>query len=109
MDTTESQGRITAIVSGPVMETLQQAAALTGATLSQFIVQAALEKAEMLNDPEHVILYSREDAAMLIEMLEKPGQPNAALLKAFERFKKRVDDGSLHIRPRLYAGAAGNF
>jgi len=98
MDTTEGRGRITAIVSGPVMEKLQQAAALTGATLNQFIVQAALEKAELLNDPEGAFLYSREDAAMLIQMLEAPVQPNAALLKAFERFKNRLEDGSLHIR-----------
>jgi len=38
--------RITARVSEQIKETLVAAADLTGATLNQFLVQAALEKAE---------------------------------------------------------------
>ncbi|WP_295993054.1 DUF1778 domain-containing protein [Rugamonas sp.] len=97
MDTTEGRDRITDGIPSPVLEKLQRAAQQTGATLHQFIVQAALEKADMIIDGD-IILYSPADAAMLMDMLDAPGKPNAALLKAFERFKNRMEDGSLHIR-----------
>ena len=50
----------------------------------------------MLTEPSRTMLYSREDAAMLIDMPDAPGQPNVALLKACERCKNRVADGSPH-------------
>jgi uncharacterized protein (DUF1778 family) len=96
MNMIEERGRITARVSNPVIEKLQAAADLTGATLNQFLVQAALEKAVMIIDREHAIRYSREDAAMLMNLLDKPALPNAALAKAFERYRNKVENGLLH-------------
>lgn len=90
MNSSEDRGRITARVSHPVVEKLQEAADLTGATVNQFLVQAALEKAEMIIDRERTIRFSREDAAMLINMLENPSKPNAALTSAFERYKNKA-------------------
>jgi len=98
MHTTEERGRITARVSNPIAEKLQEAADLTGATVNQFLVQAALEKAEKIIDRERTIRFSLEDAAMLINMLETPSKPNAALAKAFTRYKKKVANGSLRNR-----------
>ena len=98
MNATEERGRITARVSNPIAEKLQEAADLTGATLNQFLVQAALEKAQMIIDREYTIRYTREDAAMLIDWLDAPPQPNTALTKAFERYRNKVEDGSLIIR-----------
>ena len=40
--------RVTARISEDVKQILQQAAALSGATLNQFLVQAALEKAQRM-------------------------------------------------------------
>ena len=45
MDTIKNE-RITARVSEQVKETLSSAAEIMGATLNQFLIQAALEKAE---------------------------------------------------------------
>ncbi|MEO7581171.1 MAG: DUF1778 domain-containing protein, partial [Massilia sp.] len=45
--------------------------------------------------------FSKNDAAMLINMLDKPSRPNAALLRAFERYKVRETDGN-------YGGGAGS-
>ena len=92
----EERGRITARVSQSVQERLQAAADLQGATLNQFVVQSALEKAERIIDRETTINLTRRDAAMLITMLENPSKPNAALLKAFERYKNKIKNGSLH-------------
>ncbi|MDQ2820138.1 MAG: DUF1778 domain-containing protein [Pseudomonadota bacterium] len=33
--------------------------------------------------------FSMKDAAMIIHLLDNPSQPNAALLRAFDRFKQR--------------------
>jgi len=95
MNATEERGRITARVSNPIAEKLQEAADLTGATLNQFLVQAALEKAQVIIDREYVIRYTREDAAMLINLLDAPPAPNEALIKAFERHKNKAPNDSL--------------
>lgn len=84
----QERGRITARVPVPVMDALQEAAELTGATVNQFLVQAALEKAKQIIDREHTIKLTRRDAAMLINLLDKPFAPNAVLTRAFERQKK---------------------
>jgi uncharacterized protein (DUF1778 family) len=84
---TIERGRITARVSLSIQEKLQEAADLTGATLNQFVVQAALERAEQLIERETIISLTRKDAAMLFTMLEKPLSPNNVLAKASERYK----------------------
>jgi uncharacterized protein (DUF1778 family) len=92
MNATENRDRITARVSQPIAAKLQVAADLTGATLNQFLVQAAVEKADKIIEHERTILFSREDAALFIKMLDNPGQPNEALAKAFARRKNKVED-----------------
>ncbi|WP_308937410.1 type II toxin-antitoxin system TacA family antitoxin [Duganella vulcania] len=98
MNTTEERGRITARVSTSVAEKLQEAADLTGATLNQFLVQAALKEANRVIEREHTIRYTREDAAMLINLLDSPPSPNPALAKAFAQYKTKVENGILTIR-----------
>jgi uncharacterized protein (DUF1778 family) len=94
MKATETRDRITNRVPQPIALKLQEAADLTGATLNQFMVQAALEKAEKIIEREKTIYFSKADAAMLINLLDAPSKPNAALLKAFERFKQReIENG----------------
>ena len=86
--TTEERGRITARVSNLLVEKLQEAADLSGATLNQFLVQAAVEKADRIIDRERMIKFTVEDAAMFIDMLDNPRPPNEALTRAYERYKK---------------------
>lgn len=78
---------------------------MTGATLNQFLVQAALEKAQMIIDREYVIRYTREDAAMLINLLDAPPAPNEALIKAFERHKNKAQHDLLN--KTVGSGASG--
>lgn len=95
MTATESSDRITNRVSKSIALKLQEAADLSGATLNQFMVQASLEKAEKILDREKTIYFSKNDAAMIINLLDNPPAPNAALLRAFERFKQReIENGN---------------
>lgn len=89
MNVTEDRGRITARVSLPVEEKLKEAAELAGATLNQFLVQAALEKADKIIDRERMIKVTAQDATLLLSLLDNPPRPNAALKRAFERSKNK--------------------
>jgi uncharacterized protein (DUF1778 family) len=90
--TTLDRGRITARVPQNVQDTLQQAADLLGATLNQFVVQAALTEAQRVIERERVIHLSSNDAAFLLNLLEAPPAPNARLRKALQDYKSRTRD-----------------
>ena len=51
--------RLTTRITDHVQEKLQAAADLVGATLNQFVVQAALEKAEKVIESESTIVLTR--------------------------------------------------
>ncbi|MGQ0593279.1 MAG: type II toxin-antitoxin system TacA family antitoxin [Gammaproteobacteria bacterium] len=53
---------MSARVPKPVRETLEEAAALSGATLNQFVVQAALKEAHAVLERELIIHLTRRDA-----------------------------------------------
>jgi uncharacterized protein (DUF1778 family) len=88
MNATTEKERITARVSSNVAEILNAAAELTGTTMNGFVVQAALEKAQKIVDRENRTMIGKNDAAMLLNLLDNPGKPNAALEQAFKRFMK---------------------
>lgn len=78
---------VTITIPDDVLKSLVAAAEFTGATLSQFVMQAAREKAQQLMDRENFIPITADDAAMLVELIENPPPPNRALLEAFKRSK----------------------
>ncbi|MFP5390872.1 MAG: DUF1778 domain-containing protein [Gammaproteobacteria bacterium] len=88
MSASVEKERITARISASVAETLNAAAELTGTTLNGFVVQAALEKAQKIVDREKRITMSHHDAVMLLNLLDSPPKPNAAMKRGFERFMK---------------------
>jgi len=90
METTIKTERITARVSERVKETLMDAADLAGATLNQFLIQAALEKAERILEKDQVVALSREDAKRFFKVLDNPPEPNAKLIEAAKRYKSSV-------------------
>ena len=63
-----------------------------GATLNQFVVQAALSEARRVIERDRVIDLSGSDAAFLMTLLEKPPVPNARLRRAFQAYKKKTID-----------------
>lgn len=80
--------RISARVPKPVRETLEEAAALSGATLNQFVVQAALKEAHTVLERERIIRLSRRDAEVFFKALERPAAPNTRLKKAVAAYKR---------------------
>ena len=86
------QARIGARVPAEVYETLCRAAELSGATVNQFLVQSALEKAQAVIEREEVIRLSPRDWSWLLELMENPPEPNARLKAATRRYKKAMQD-----------------
>lgn len=82
-----NDARVTARIPLTVKETLQKAADLSGATLNQFLVQAALKEAYQLLEAERVIALSEKDAQTVFSLLENPPEPNLRLKAAVEKHK----------------------
>jgi uncharacterized protein (DUF1778 family) len=80
---TLERGRISARCTKAQQARIDTAASLTGVTINQFVLQAALEKADWVIERGRRIALSVADAAMILEMLENPGKPNAELTMAF--------------------------
>jgi len=70
--------RITTRITEHVQEKLQTAADLVGATVNQFVVQAALEKAERVIDSESSIALTRKGSLWLLDRLDNPPPRNQA-------------------------------
>jgi uncharacterized protein (DUF1778 family) len=79
------RARVTTRVPKNVQARLQEAADLVGATVNQFVLQAAIKEAEEVIDRERVIRLSKRDSARLLELLDNPPPPNARLRRALER------------------------
>ncbi len=80
--------RIEARVPHEVYETLCRAAELTGTTVNQFLVQAALKEARSVIEREDVIRLSARDWNWLLDLMESPPKPNAKLKAALKRYRK---------------------
>jgi uncharacterized protein (DUF1778 family) len=89
---TTTQDRIGARVPHSVYETLCRAADLTGATVNQFLVQAALKEAQAVIEREEVIRLSTRDWNWLLDLAEKPAKPTPALKTAVKRYQKAKQD-----------------
>ena len=83
--------RVSARVPIHVYEVLGQAAELTGATLNQFLIQSALEKAEKVIERERFIRISGQSAAAFFEAVENPPKPTQRLKKAISAYKESFD------------------
>ena len=81
--------RISARVPKDVRERLEEAADRSGATLNQFLVQAAIEKADQVLERERVMRLSARDAEWMLAVLDQPPRPpNAKLQSALEHYQK---------------------
>ncbi len=67
---------------------LQRAASYRHKTVSQFVLMTALEEAEKVILENEVVTLSGPDWKVFFNALTNPPAPNAALRKAFARYKK---------------------
>lgn len=79
--------RLVARASVEVQELIKCAADLSGATISQFIIEAATAKANSVIEKAKNIQQSLEGANAIFNALENPPAANQALLEAAKRLK----------------------
>jgi uncharacterized protein (DUF1778 family) len=83
-----AEERIPARMPTSVYDRVVEAAQAVGATLNQFLVQSALEKANEILERERTIKLSAMSAKAVFDMLENPPIPNYRLKAAMERREK---------------------
>jgi len=82
--------RITARISKSVHSKLEEAASMTGATLNQFLVAAAIKEAESVFARERVSCVTSKYSEAFFDALDSDASPNNELLKAVEEYKHQV-------------------
>ncbi len=85
---TKNDGRVTARIPQQVKDTLEQAASLSGSTLNQFIVGAALKEAQKVLEAERIIELSQRDAEQVFSLLENPTAANERLKAAIAKHQE---------------------
>ncbi len=88
MPRTLAEERIPARMPTAVYERLAEAAQLVGATLNQFLVQSALEKADAIIERERVVSLSKAAAETVFSLIENPPEPNERLRSAALKHKE---------------------
>ena len=83
--------RITARVPHSTRTIIERAAAIYGATINQFIVQASVEQANRVLHSMEMVKLSSQDAQVFIEALTKPPVPNKKLREAARAHKRLVE------------------
>lgn len=82
--------RITARIPHANRLIIEQAAAVYGATLNQFIVQTALDRAGEILEREEVLRLSARDSQTFLTALENPPEPPAKLIEAMKTHSRLV-------------------
>ena len=79
MALTKTEARIPARMPQEVYERIAAASQAVGATLNQFLVQSALERANDVLERECTITLSVEAAGAFFDLIENPPDPNDQL------------------------------
>jgi uncharacterized protein (DUF1778 family) len=84
------QERLEARISAEQKELLQQAAAMEGTTITDFVVRSAQRAAEQtIRDLASLVLTARESQAFVEALLDSPA-PNSALRAAAKRYRRVI-------------------
>lgn len=79
-----SDDRITARIPRANRAIIERAAAVYGATVNQFIVQTALDRANEILEREETLRLSERDARTFLAALENPPEPSRELVDALK-------------------------
>ena len=83
--------RLVARTSREIHEIIQRAADYSGATLSQFLIESAMERARIVIERTETLHLSMAGADALFTALENPPKANKKVLKAALRYKGAVN------------------
>lgn len=91
-NTDTAMSRIDARVPVSVRDTIDRAAALQGRTRTDFLIAAAMEKAERVIEEHSIIRLTLRDQEMLARALiaETVAEPSPRLAEALEEYASRV-------------------
>ena len=92
MTVSKEKERVSERIPIHAYQILSRAAEISGATPNQFLVQAALEKAQMIIEKDKIINLSLRSANLFFDAIEKPPTPNKKLKEAMEAYKKSFGD-----------------
>ena len=85
-----SDDRIVARIPRSNRVIIEKAAAVYGATVNQFIVQTALDRATEILQREAVLKLSEKDARLFLDALDNPPPPNRKLVEAMHQHERLV-------------------
>ncbi|PAU80349.1 hypothetical protein CK501_07815 [Halovibrio salipaludis] len=87
----EQEKRLVARASAEIHQRIAEAAELQGSTVSQFLLDAALERASEVNERATRISTSREAFENMMVALDQPARPLPRLRQAARRYREQVD------------------
>ena len=92
MDTIDSTraSRFEARLSPSQKQLLQQAAALSGRTMSEFVVASAQEAAARVIEAHEAIRLTREEQHAFVASLLKPPMPNVRLRRGAATYRQKL-------------------
>jgi uncharacterized protein (DUF1778 family) len=82
--------RLEARISAEQKALLQQAAALSGRTLSEFVVASAREAASRIIQEHETVRLNRREQVAFVNALLSPPAPNARLRRAAALYRKQM-------------------
>lgn len=85
-----SDDRIVSRIPRSKRAVIEKAAAVYGATINQFIVQSALDRASEILEREELLRLSERDAQLFLNALDKPPLPNENLIEAMNQHARLV-------------------
>jgi uncharacterized protein (DUF1778 family) len=87
MATLNQKQRVSARIPVHAYQTLIRAAEISGATLNQFLVQAAIEKAQTIIEKNQTINLSVKSANVFFNAIENPPKPEKRLKEAMKAYR----------------------
>ncbi|MGC1273192.1 MAG: DUF1778 domain-containing protein [Planctomycetaceae bacterium] len=91
MPETKNDARLNFRLNGELKKTIEDAAAQTGQTVSDFAISTLVQASRRILCEQQVTRLSARDRRLFVEMLDDEStKPNAALAKAAKRYKKQV-------------------
>jgi uncharacterized protein (DUF1778 family) len=92
---TQNQARVDFRTTPAVKSLIEQAAAINGMTVSEFIKATVVEKSREVVEQAETRVLSNRDRDAFLAILDAQAAPNTALQQAVARFGDAVRDGTL--------------
>ena len=89
-DVVNKQARFNFRLPADIKERIEKAALVSGVTVTDFAINVLANSADDVLEKHHNRILSDRDRYIFLAMLDENPEPNEALLKAVEEYKRRV-------------------